>query len=127
MDIINLLEEKERLGVVRSEEFKKTVGEKNKVNMTGKKASEETRKKMSESHKKIVYKLSPKFIYSQKGHPISKEQKEYLSRINTGENNPTHKYSNEEILNAKKLIDEGLKTKQIAQITRNEYNNNIEN
>lgn len=35
-----------------SEETKRKIGEKNRVNMTGKKATEETKKKMSETHKK---------------------------------------------------------------------------
>lgn len=127
MGITSLLEGKVLLGVTRSEDFKRVVGEKNRINMTGKKIPEKTRKKMSESHKKIVHKLSPNFLYSHKGRPISKEQKEYLSKINTGENNPTHKYSNDEVLNAKKLIDKGLKTKEISQITRNERKNYTEN
>lgn len=40
------------LGKHLSEEAKRKIGEKNRVNMTGRKASAETRKKMSESHKK---------------------------------------------------------------------------
>lgn len=37
-----------------SEESKRKIGEKNRINMTGKKASEETKKKMSDAHKKIM-------------------------------------------------------------------------
>lgn len=40
------------LGSHLSEETKRKIGEKNRINMTGKKASEETKKKMSESQKK---------------------------------------------------------------------------
>jgi len=39
-------------GLSMSEETKRKIGAKNRVNMTGRKASEETRRKMSESHKK---------------------------------------------------------------------------
>lgn len=40
------------LGKHLSEETKRKIGEKNRINMLGRKASEETRKKMSESHRK---------------------------------------------------------------------------
>ena len=82
---------------------------------------------MSETHKKMVDKLSPVFLYKNKGRSLNQEQKDYLSKINTGENNPTHKYSNEEVLFAKKMIDEGKPTKEISQMTRNEPKNYTKN
>lgn len=46
------------LGKHLSEEAKRKIGEKNKVNMTGRKASEETKRKMSESQKKRFESMS---------------------------------------------------------------------
>lgn len=40
---------------IRTDEIKKSIGEKNRIHMTGKKLSEETKKKMSESHKANKY------------------------------------------------------------------------
>ena len=82
--------------------------------MTGKKMSKETRSHMSKSHKKLI--PHPNSLKNLKfGYKISEEQKQYLREINSGENNPTHIYSDEQILKAKKLLDEGMKQIDVAK------------
>lgn len=51
--------------------------------MRGRKASKETREKMSKSHIEFYSNLKNKEKFK-----LSKERKEYLSKINTGKNNP---------------------------------------
>lgn len=103
-------------GIKRSEETKRMIGEKNAINMLGKKITSETRKKMSDTHKRIpVHPNSLMALLKIAKKPLTKEMKEYLSKINSGENNPTHKYSDIEVLKAKELLDNGLSIRETAR------------
>lgn len=55
----NITNGKGLLGCVMSEETKRKIGEKNRINMTGKKASDETRLKMSISQRRRYELMSP--------------------------------------------------------------------
>lgn len=103
-------------GIKRSKETKKMIGKKNAINMLGKKASLETRKKMSNSHKRIpIHPNSLKALLKTAKRPLTQEMKNYLREINSGENNPTHKYSDKEVLKAKELLDNGLSIRKVAK------------
>lgn len=104
-------------GIKRSAETRRMIGEKNAINMLGKKATPETRKKMSDTHKKIqVHPNSLKALVESGKKPLTEEMKNHLSEMNSGENNPTHKYSDKEILIAKELLDSGLSIRKTAKI-----------
>lgn len=84
--------------------------------MLGKKASLETRKKMSNSHKRIpIHPNSLKALLKTAKRPLTQEMKDYLREINSGEKNPTHKYSDKEVLKAKELLDNGLSIRKVAK------------
>lgn len=78
-----------------SDEAKKKIGEKNRVNMLGRKHTEETKRKMSESHKGYVKtELHRKHLSeSKKGKPISEEHKEKCRMANQGSKQKTAKYT----------------------------------
>lgn len=82
-----------------SEEAKRKIGEKNKINMLGKKHSEETKKLMSISHKgKPKTELHKKHLsMAKKGKPISSEHREKCRIANQGSKQKTAKY-NEDLI-----------------------------
>lgn len=81
-------------GVPLSESAKKIIGEKNRVNMLGRRASDETRKKMSEAH--LGRKLAP----------LSEETKRHLSEANSGEHAPLAKLTEQQVLEIRRLRKE---------------------
>mgnify|MGYP004677067473 CR=1 FL=1 len=78
-----------------SEEAKRKIGEKNKINMLGKKHSEETKKLMSESHKgrKLTYEQKKYLSEIKKGIPITEEHKEKCRIANQGSKQKTAIYT----------------------------------
>lgn len=92
------------LGKHLSEETKRKIGEKNKINSFGKKASQKTKDKMSCSHKGKKYK-----DMSEKGKEnIRKAQQRYA------ENNPK-KLTIDDVLEIRQLHTDGLKYTEIAK------------
>lgn len=84
-------------GAPVSDEAKRKIGEKNRVNMTGRKASEETKSKMSKS--RIGKKLKP----------ISEERKKQMSLAYSGENGALAKLTEPQVLEMRRLRrEEGL-------------------
>ena len=103
-----------------SEESKRKIGEKNKVNMLGKKHSEETKRLMSESHKGYVKSESHRQNLSNAltGLVRSEEQKEKCRQANQGSKQKTSKYTEEQIEKVKIDIINGISIKDIS----NKYN-----
>lgn len=105
------------LGCTLSEETKRKIGEKNRINGLGRKPSEETKKKMSESQKKRKHtpESIEKMKNTHKGKIITQETREKISK--TLQENPTRQiHSKETILNIR--IDKeqnGLINKEIAK------------
>ena len=91
------------LGTHLSEETKRKIGEKNRINGLGRKASEETRKKMSESHK--GYKPTPEAI----------AKTAEASRKAMQANPPLAKLTPEDVREVRRLNDNGIKSKDIAE------------
>lgn len=105
-----------------SEDVKRKIGEKNRINMTGKKASEETRKKMSESQKARAASESEEerrqrvkaASNARRGLKMSDDTKERLRKINQ-ENPPSAKLTPEDIINIRKERSEGASAKELAE------------
>lgn len=91
------------LGKHLSEETKRKIGEKNRINGLGRKASAETRKKMSESHK--GYKPTPEAI----------AKTAEASRRAMQANPPLAKLTPEDVRQIRRLNDEGAKSKDLAE------------
>lgn len=109
------------LGSHLSEETKRKIGEKNRINMTGKKASEETKKKMSESHRKYYdswtdedrRKWGKKMSLKNKGYKWSDEAKEKMKDNKNGA-----KYTINEVREIRRLHEIENKTfLEISKIT----------
>ena len=100
-----------------SKEAKRKIGEKNKINMLGKKLSDETKKKMSESHKGYVKSDEHRKHISEakKGKPISEEHKEKCRIANQGSKQKTAKYTEEQIEKVKIDIINGIDITTISQ------------
>lgn len=98
------------LGKHLSAETKRKIGEKNKINMTGRKATVETKQKMSKSQKERIKKMSDeelkehgrKISESSLGHKWSNEAKENFSNIQKIKPNSA-KYSVEAIKEIRRL------------------------
>lgn len=107
-----------------SEETKRKIGEKNRINMLGKKHSEETRKLMSESHKGYVKTEEHRKHLSEAktGKPISKEHREKCRIANQGSKQKTAKYTEEIIENVKIDIMNGVNIKTISEMYNIPYN-----
>lgn len=107
------------LGRHLSDETKRKIGEKNRVNMTGKKASEETKKKMSESHSKKIYTEEQRKEMSERskrintGRKRSQEFKDKLKKINQ-DNPPGAKLTPDDIREIRRRSALGDKHKDIA-------------
>lgn len=78
-------------GAPVTEEAKRKIGAKNRVNMTGRKASEETRRKMSAT--RLGKKLKP----------LSEERKQRMSIAFSGENGALAKLTEEQVLEIRRL------------------------
>lgn len=91
------------LGTHLSEETKRKIGDKNRVNMLGRKASEESRRKMSESHK--GYKPTPEAI----------AKTAEASRKAMRANPPLAKLTPADVREIRRLNDSGVKSKDIAE------------
>lgn len=99
-----------------SEDAKKKIGDKNKVNMLGKRHSEKTKKLMSESHKGHIKSESHRNNLSKSltGLIRSKEQKEKCRQANQGSKQKTSKYTEEQIEKVKIDIIKGIDIKTIS-------------
>ncbi|MCE5220099.1 MAG: GIY-YIG nuclease family protein [Clostridium sp.] len=108
------------LGHKLSEEAKKTIGEKNRINMIGKKFSKETKNKMSESHKGYIKTEEHRQNLSKSltGKTISEETKNKCRVANQGSKQPTSKYTEELIYEVKLKLKNGYTAQQIED----EYN-----
>lgn len=106
------------LGKHLSDETKRKIGEKNRLNMLGRKASDETRKKMSVSQTGRKTTDETKALLSKKltGKVRTDEVKERLRIINE-ENPPSAKYSADTIREIRRLHEvDGMGYTEIAQI-----------
>lgn len=106
------------LGITRSEEFKKSIGEKNRINGIGRKASSETKEKMSKSHigKILTKEQSLEISNRQKGRNLSDETKEKLRQRNKNKK-PEGKYSFETIQKMRFLHEEEkLSARQLSEM-----------
>lgn len=105
------------LGNRLSEESKRKIGDKNKLNMTGKKHSEETKQKMSDIHKGYIKTKEHRnnLSASLKGKIVSEETKEKNRIANQGSKQPTSKYNEEMIYEIKVKLKNGFTAKQINE------------
>lgn len=109
------------LGKHLSEETKRKIGDKNRINMTGRKLSDETRKKMSESQKRRKYsesELEYRREFSRKlntGRVRSDETKEKLRKINQ-ENPPSAKITADDVRAIRQKKSEGCTLAELANI-----------
>lgn len=107
------------LGKHLTDEAKRKIGEKNRINMTGRKLSEETRKKMSESQLKRVYtdeekeRRRERLRASNIGKVVSDETKELLRKINQ-ENPPSAKFTPDDIREIRRLKLSGITLNELA-------------
>lgn len=99
-----------------SDEAKRKIGEKNHINMLGKKHSEETKKKMSEAHKKIMQSEIERKKRSEKLTGIKRleEHKEKLKLANQGTKSNFAKYNEEFIEKIRIEYMNGIKQKDLA-------------
>ena len=100
-----------------SEEAKRKIGEKNKINMLGKKHSDKTRKLMSEAHKGYIKSETHRENLSKSltGFTRSEEQKEKCRIANQGSKQKTAKYTEEQIEKVKIDIINGIDITTISQ------------
>lgn len=105
------------LGHKQSDDAKRKIGEKNRINMTGKKLSEETKLKMSNSHKGYVKTEEHRKNLSKslKGKNVSEETKEKNRLANQGSKQVTAKYNEEIIYEVKLKLKNGYTAKQISE------------
>ena len=106
------------LGITRSEEFKKNISEKNRINGIGRKASVETKEKMSKSHigKILTKEQSLEISNRQKARVVSEETKEKLRQQNKNKK-PEEKYSFELIQKIRFLHEkEKLSARQLSEM-----------
>lgn len=100
-----------------SDVAKRKIGEKNKINMLGKKHSDETRKLMSESHKGYIKSEIHRENLSKSltGLVRSEEQKEKCRIANQGSKQKTAKYTEEQIEKVKIDIINGIDIDTISK------------
>lgn len=105
------------LGKHLSEDAKRKIGEKNRINMLGRKASEETKKKMSESHRRR-YNMWTDKDRAEWGKKMSKahlgKPKPWLKETMAGNKNGA-KYSIEQVKEIRRLYEE--ENKSISEIS----------
>lgn len=96
-----------RIGYVGApvpEHAKRIIGEKNRVNGLGRRASEETKCKMSEARK------------GKKRGPMSEDQKHRMSVARSGENGPLAKLTEEQVIEMRRLRrEEGLPWSELSR------------
>lgn len=105
-----------------SEEAKRKIGAKNRVNMTGRKASEETRQKMSETHKAIWADMSNEerarrgaiSSLNNSGRIWSADAKRRFAETQKTHPNGA-KLTSEEVLEIRAKFDTGVTRKDLAQ------------
>lgn len=107
-----------------SDEAKRKIGEKNRVNMLGKKHSEETKQLMSASHKGYEKSKEHRENLSKAltGMRRSKDQKEKCRKANQGSKQKTAKYTEEIIEEVKIDIIKGINIKTISEKYNIPYN-----
>lgn len=100
-----------------SDESKRKIGEKNRVNMLGKKATIETKRKMSESHKEIMKSESYRKHLSNKlvGIKRSDEHKEKLRFANQGSKSSLAKYNEDLIEKIRIDYMKGMKPLKLSE------------
>lgn len=111
------------LGDPLSDETKQKIGEKNRINMTGRKHSAETRAKMPASQKIRAENMTEEerakhalqSSIANRGRVRSKETKERLRKINQ-ENPPSAKYTPDDIREIRRLRAEGYKLEELAEM-----------
>lgn len=109
------------LGKHLSDETKRKIGEKNRVNMTGRKLSEETRRRMSEAQKRRQYshgELERRREFSRQlntGRTRSTETKEKLRKINQ-DNPPSAKFTPDDIRDIRQKKANGYKLSELAEM-----------
>ena len=109
------------LGKHLSDETKRKIGEKNRVNMTGRKLSATTRKKMSEAQKRRQYSQSElewRREFSRQlntGRVRSEETKEKLRKINQ-DNPPSAKFTPDDIRDIRRKKADGYKLTELAEM-----------
>lgn len=108
------------LGRPLSEDARRRIGEKNRINMTGRKLSAETRKKMSESHLNRVWtdeqrqRQSENSRIANTGRVRSAETRELLRKINQ-ENPPSAKITPDDVRNIRRRYADGETQTAIAK------------
>lgn len=105
------------VGMKHTTESKSKIGEKNRLNMTGKKMSEETKLKMSESAKGYIKSEEHRENLSKSlsGIVRSEETKDKCRKANQGSNQPNSKYTEEMIYDIKVKLKNGYTAKQINE------------
>lgn len=100
-----------------SEETKRRIGKKNRVNMTGRVLSEETKEKMSKSHKGYKKTLEHRKNLSKAltGYKRSEEQKEKCRLANQGSKQKTAKYNEEIVANIRIDYMNGITQKLLSE------------
>lgn len=103
-------------GIVISEEHKRCIAEKNRINMLGRKHTKETKKKMSESHKGYIKTEEHRRHLSESltGKKVSLDTRKKLSKINKN-NKYCAKYNVDTILNIKRDKMNGLTGVEISK------------
>lgn len=108
------------IGKHLTESAKRKIGEKNRINMTGKKVSEETKKKMSESQRNRVWTDEQRKAASEKsrlcntGRKRSQETKELLRKINQ-DNPPSAKLTPDDVRAIRQKKKDGAKLTELAE------------
>lgn len=99
-----------------SDAAKRKIGEKNSINMLGKKHTEETKMLMSESHKGCIKTESHRrhLSESKKGIPISKEHREKCRLANQGSKQKTAKYTEDLIEKIRIDYMNGIKPAELS-------------
>lgn len=105
------------LGKHLSDETKKKIGEKNRINMTGRHATQETKDKMSATHKQRFKEMTDeeRRLYGEKikqryvEQPMSQEARDKISKAQKNNKNGA-KYTPETILEIRRLFEKEHKT-----------------
>lgn len=99
-----------------SDEAKRKIGEKNRINMLGKKHTEETKRLMSESHKGLIKTESHRRHLSESltGIKRSDEQKEKCRLANQGSKQKTAKYTEDLIEQIRIDYMDGIKPTELS-------------
>lgn len=103
-------------GKPMAESTKRKIGEKNRVNMLGRKASESTKAKMSKSHKGFTHSKESieKIRQSKSGVCVKEETKEKLRDSLKGRPKVV-KLNKEKVLEIRRLYNEGYSNRQLSE------------